>query len=132
VFGILKGRTVDVERCRYLVEKAQVPCTFHRAFDQIAEEDMLKELEVLINCGFKSVLTSGGKENAVKGSTMLRQLVEAAGGRIDVIIGGGVRSDNLQALKTDTGGRTFHSSAIIGGGENANKEEVERIKSITK
>jgi copper homeostasis protein len=131
VFGILDGKSVDVAKCRRLVEQAKNPCTFHRAFDEILEEDMLKELEVLIDCGFKSVLTSGGKENAVKGSTMLRQLVEAANGRIDVIVGGGVRSNNLQALKINTGGRTFHSSAIVAGSESVSKEEVEKLKSIT-
>ena len=61
VFGILRDGKVDEERCRVLVEKSEGrPCTFHRAFDEIPESQMMAELEVLVRCGFKSVLTSGG------------------------------------------------------------------------
>lgn len=131
VFGILNedGR-IDAGKCQRLIEKANgLPCTFHRAFDEISEADMLVELEVLIECGFKSVLTSGGKNNAVGGAEMLTKLVEAARGRIDVIVGGGVRSSNLDVLK-ETGATWFHSSAIIDGGETANEGEVMRMKTI--
>lgn len=132
VFGILDsdGKSIDVASCRRLVELAKGPCTFHRAFDEIPEEAMLQQLEVLVDCGFKSVLTSGGMENAMKGSSMLKKLVHAAGDRIDVIVGGGVRSSNLQALKENTRGKTFHSSAIIGAGETADKQEVEMLTRI--
>ncbi|CZR70215.1 related to Copper homeostasis protein cutC homolog [Phialocephala subalpina] len=133
VFGILDEGKVDVERCRYLVEKAKGrPCTFHRAFDEIAEDDMLEQLVVLIECGFRAVLTSGGKKNAVEGSEVLKKVVDAANGRIDVIVGGGVRSTNLQVLKEDTGAGTFHSSAIVAGGEVASKEEVMALKILVK
>lgn len=132
VFGILEGENVDFKTCRHLVNQADpLPCTFHRAFDEIPEGEMLKQLEVLIDCGFKYVLTSGGKDNAVKGSNMLKQLVQATGKRIDIIVGGGVRTNNFQNLMENTGGKTFHSSAIIGDNETANKEEVEMMKRIT-
>ncbi|KAF8860387.1 copper homeostasis protein CutC [Acephala macrosclerotiorum] len=133
VFGILDEGRVDVERCRRLVEKAKGrPCTFHRAFDEIPEGDMLEQLEVLVECGFRSVLTSGGKKSAVEGSRVLRRLIEPAQGRIDVIIGGGIRSTNLQVLKNNTGAGTFHSSAIVTGGELASKEEIEALKNLMK
>ncbi|KAE8449551.1 hypothetical protein EG329_007881 [Mollisiaceae sp. DMI_Dod_QoI] len=133
VFGILEDWKVDVKRCRHLLEKAQgKPCTFHRAFDEIAEQDMSDQMEVLIDCGFKSILTSGGKKSALEGSKVLRKLVEDARGRIDVIAGGGVRSGNIQALKQVTVTETFHSSAIIAGGELASKEEVEALKNVIK
>lgn len=134
VFGVLdgeRGRGVDLERCKGLVDLAGgKACTFHRAFDEIVEDDMLEELEGLIRCGFKSVLTSGGKENAVEGSRMLRKLVRAASGRIDVIVGGGVRSINVESLLRETDATTFHSSAIVAGGELASREEVVALKSL--
>jgi copper homeostasis protein len=131
VFGILNEQgTVDKERCRGLVLKAEgIPCTFHRAFDEISETDMLKQLELLIEVGFRAVLTSGGGKNAVEGKEMLRELVAAAKGRIDVIAGGGVRSSNLEMLRKETSAPVFHSSAIVdvGGGEIASRDEIQLL-----
>lgn len=133
VFGVLEGKGVDLEMCRRLVDMARgKPCTFHRAFDGLGEDHMLEQLEVLIHCGFKSVLTSGGENNAVEGSRVLRKLVRAARGRIEVIVGGGVRSINVQTLLRDTDATTFHSSAIVAGGELASREEVVALKSLLK
>jgi copper homeostasis protein len=42
---------------------------------------------------------------------MLRTLVDAAGARITIMPGSGVRSDNIAELATFTGARAFHSSA---------------------
>ena len=106
------------------------PCTFHRAFDEIPPEIMEQELEVLVQMGFKGVLTSGGKPIAVEGKEMLNSLVERAGTRIDVIVGGGVRSGNLDALRRDTGAECFHSSAIMNKGGDASDEEVHALRGI--
>jgi copper homeostasis protein len=132
VFGILRDGKVDEERCRVLVEKSEGrPCTFHRAFDEIPESQMMAELEVLVRCGFKSVLTSGGRKNALEGRKVLGELVEAAKGRIDIIAGGGVRSSNLEMLRKETSAGWFHSSAIVDpGGEVASRDEVTRLTEI--
>jgi copper homeostasis protein len=131
VFGILDEQgNVDKERCRSLVQGAEgLPCTFHRAFDEISESEMMEQLEVLVECKFRAVLTSGGKNNAVQGKNMLKRLVAAANGRIDVTVGGGVRSSNLEILKRETSAHAFHSSAIVGnrGGEMANRDEIKLL-----
>jgi len=128
VFGILRATgAVDEDRCRGLVLKAQGrPCTFHRAFDEIAQTEMSKQLEVLVEVGFRAVLTSGGAKKAVEGKETLKNLVAAAKGRIDVIVGGGVRSSNLERLRQETNGLVFHSSAIVDveGGEIASGDEI--------
>jgi copper homeostasis protein len=134
VFGILNEQgTVDEERCRGLVEKANGrPCTFHWAFDEIAEENMLEQLELLVEVGFKAVLTSGGKKNAVEGKEMIKKLVAAAKGRIDVIAGGGVRSSNLEMLRKETNAPIFHSSAIVdvGESETASRDEIKLLERL--
>jgi copper homeostasis protein len=62
---------------------------------------------------------------------MLKRLVERAGGRIDVIVGGGVRSGNVEGLRRETGARWFHSSAVVDGeSEMASREEVELLGSL--
>jgi copper homeostasis protein len=121
---------IDLTLNAWLVsEAAGKPCTFHRAFDELeGEADEIElQLEVLIKCGFKAVLTSGGAPNAVEGRQRLARLVERANGRIDVIVGGGVRSDNVEVLR-ETGASWFHSSAIVDGGEVASGQEVRALK----
>ncbi len=131
VFGILNEQgIVDRERCQGLVQKAEGrPCTFHRAFDEISENEMMEQLEVLIACRFRALLTSGGKINAVQGKKMLKNLVAAAKGRIDVIVGGGVRSSNLELLKKETSAYAFHSSAIMDNedSEIASRDEIKLL-----
>jgi copper homeostasis protein len=134
VFGILNEQgTVDKERCRGLLMKAEgLPCTFHRAFDEISEMAMLEQLESLVEVRFKAVLTSGGQRNAADGMGMLAKLVAAAKGRIDVIAGGGVRSSNLELLRAETNAPAFHSSAIVDlhGGEIASGDEIKLLERL--
>jgi copper homeostasis protein len=140
VFGVLalrEGRVrVDVERCRVLVQMAREMgngssgrrmCVFHRAFDEVEVEAMEEELKVLIELGFEGVLTSGGQGGAVEGAEVLEGLVRCAGGRIEVLVGGGVRKENLGSLVRGTGAGWFHSSAVVGGGEEASEEEIRAL-----
>lgn len=133
VFGVLTPeKKVDIENCKTLLASAEgKPCTFHRAFDEISPGEMGEELEVLIELGFRNVLTSGGGRDAVGGREVLKGLVEGAGGRIEVIVGGGVRGGNLGGLRGELEGvRWWHSSAIVDGGEVASEGEVRRLSEL--
>lgn len=117
VFGFLNesGAGVRKENCTVLLEAAKpLPCTFHKAFDLIPIENMEEELEVLIQLGFTSVLTSGGAATAVGGIDVLRSLVDRAKGRIAIIVGGGVRAGNIRDLKEQIGATWWHSAAYDG------------------
>lgn len=128
VFGILDERNnVDEARNRELVTlAAPLPCTFHRAFDQIP--DMGKASEQLIDCGFKSILTSGGQPNAALGADRVAELQEKVGDKISFILGGGVRSTNVAALKDKTGVLWYHSAAITKPGESVDEDEVVKLQ----
>lgn len=128
VFGILKsGNTVDIDKNRILLELAgDVPCTFHRAVDRTP--DLEKAVEELIDLGFKVVLTSGGKNSAMEGIENLKKLTEKYSNRIDILIGGGVRSGNIAELQRETGGKNFHSSAIPSYEQFASDEEIKKLK----
>lgn len=131
VFGGLtpEGR-VDEQPMRHLVGRAAGrPCTFHRAFDEVREEDAEGELERIIACGFTSLLTSGGATSAVLGKERLQKLVQRADGRIQIIVGGGVRSGNVNLLKS-TGASWFHSSGIVDGSEIASTEELQALRQM--
>lgn len=128
VFGVLtSGNTIDPEKNKILVELAgEVPCTFHRAVDRTP--DLEKAIKTLIDLGFKTVLTSGGKSSAMEGKENLKMLVEKYSDQIDVLIGGGVRSGNISELKNFTKGTHFHSSAIPSYEQFASDEEIKTLK----
>jgi copper homeostasis protein len=128
VFGILKeDHSFDTKRNSELVKlAAPLPCTFHRAFDEV--QDPSQALEDIITCGFKTILTSGQKATAVEGVNKLEVLIKQASGRIVIMPGGGVRSSNLSMLRQKLNTTFFHSSAITDGSVTANKEEVTALK----
>lgn len=110
VLGILRtDGTVDVQRTRQLVDLARpLQVTYHRAFDM--SSDILRSLEDVIPTGAKRILTSGGAQTAVSGTRTLRQLVEAANGRIVIMAAAGINPHNVQAIVQQTGVKEIHAS----------------------
>ena len=84
---------------------------FHRAFDFVA--DWRVGLEELIRLGCRRVLTSGGQATAAAGSATLRAMIEAAGERIEVMPGGGIRAENVVQLVESTRCRQVHLGAAL-------------------
>jgi copper homeostasis protein len=131
VFGILDAhRCVDFIRTRQLVLQARpLPCTFHRAIDQVP--DLERALGDVMMTGCRAILSSGGKNDALEGRDMLGRLVrQAAGRRIEIIPGGGVRASNLEEICRSTGAVWFHSSAALPGREYADEAEIEAMKRV--
>lgn len=128
VFGVLdQNNEVDVLRNTELKQLAGgLPCTFHRAVDRTP--DIFRSVATLAQIGFSSVLTSGGKTNAVDGAENLAKLEQMFGNTIQILVGGGVRAENIQQLKDITGCRHFHSSAIRKYEMFANAEEIKLLK----
>ena len=128
VFGILnEDGSINREQNSELVALANpFPCTFHRAFDEV--KNVYQSLESVIECGFKTILTSGQKKNVVEGIEVLAILVKKANNRIVIMPGGGLRSTNIKLLKEKTGAVFYHSSAIVDSNEIANADEVKALK----
>jgi len=128
VFGILdENNQVNVEHNRILVEMAYpLPCTFHRAFDRA--KGLEDSLEKVIDCGFKTILTSGQKPNVSEGKENLKKLVKLANGRLEILVGGGLRSTNIEEIREYTNAGYFHSSAITDGGALASADEIIALK----
>jgi copper homeostasis protein len=129
VFGILnRDLTIDVARNAELVALAgQKTCTFHRAFDALP--NLSDGLEQLIELGFSTILTSGGAPDATRGIENLAKLVHQSSGRIELLVGGGVRSTNLAELIQQTQAQAYHSSGITIGTE-VDTEEIKRLKEL--
>ena len=153
VFGILKNDVspgspstpwIDVTRNSELVHLAGgKPCTFHRAFDYIPESMWEPALRDIIACGFTSILTSGGPSGnqATDCIGLLTGLIDhqipdlqsciKGNGRVpEIIIGGGVRSTNIELLVRETRGRWLHSSALVSSSEVVDVDEVARLKRL--
>ena len=130
VFGILTSNNeIDEARNTELIELAgETPCSFHRAFDRTA--DLEKSIQTLIKLGFKTVLTSGGKKSAMEGKEALKSLVQNYSDKIEILIGGGVRSENIEELKKFTGGTSFHSSAILKYDTFVTDDEIKKLKKL--
>jgi copper homeostasis protein len=128
VFGILnKDKTINIEQNKALLELAKpFPCTFHRAFDEVLNVD--KALEDVISCKFSTILTSGTFPNVMEGKEVLKQLVNQAKNRIEIMPGGGLRSINILELDEMVNANWYHSSAITDGSEIASPEEIVQLK----
>ena len=97
VFGCLTPEhEIDLESTKSLISKAkalELCTTFHRAFDFIPNKP--EALETLIELGFNRILTSGGMATAEEGAEEIKTLVKQASGRIEIMAGSGVNSQNI-------------------------------------
>jgi copper homeostasis protein len=87
---------------------------FHRAIDTVA--DPAAAIDVLIECGVARVLTSGGAGRSIDGTSVLAELVVRAGGRLQIMAGGGVRVVDIAALRA-AGVDAVHLSARARSGD---------------
>ena len=111
VFGILNADgTLDKKRCQELIARARpLKVTCHRAFDMT--RDPFEALEDCIEAGFDRILTSGQEAEAIKGTDLIRQLVEKARGRISIMAGSGVNEETVEEIVRRSGVNEIHFSA---------------------
>lgn len=117
VLGLLtEDNQVDLDGLEQLLPSTQgLPLVFHMAFDLIPKEDQLQAMDDLIDLSFVRILTHGGASDTDIADNInhIRALVEHAGDRIQIIIGGGVTADNCQELADLTGTNIVHGSKIV-------------------
>ena len=111
VIGALTANgDIDTATCKRLIKVADgMSVTFHRAFDMCRNPQ--KALEELIALGCHRVLTSGQAPTAEAGIELLSKLVEQANGRIIIMPGCGVNSNNAAKILKATGANEIHASA---------------------
>ena len=132
VFGALtKEGNIDIDACMKLKQAAaDIPLTFHRAFDRVS--DPKRALEEIVWMGFTRILTSGQMPTAEGGIELLKALNEQADGRIILMAGGGVNESNIRRIHDETGISEFHFSASLPFGQRdpdfGQRREVNDIK----
>jgi len=109
IFGFIEDSRIDLKACHALRQAAaDVPCIFHRAFDDL--EDQFDGIESLIALGFRRVLTSGGIGPPSERLERLHRIAHHAAHRIEILPGGGIRAQNAAAFASIPGVRWVHSS----------------------
>lgn len=108
VFGFLhEDGTIDVERCQTMMQViGNHPSVFHRAIDVVP--DWRAAMDELIKLGVTRVLTSGQEPSVHYGAQTVRQMIEYAAGRIEVLPGAGIRLNNVEEIVQKTGCTQMH------------------------
>ena len=70
--------------------------TFHKAFDYLKKP--FQDLKTLVEFGFDTILTSGGKKTAEEGINFINKLRNVANGNISIMPGGGINSENFKGF----------------------------------
>ncbi len=111
VIGALTAdRHLDVPRLRDLIAIAgPMEVTLHRAIDLC--EDPVQAVEIAANLGIKRILTSGGAFSAVHGTETIAKMVTVADGRLAIMAGSGLTSENVCDVIGRTGVEDVHASA---------------------
>jgi copper homeostasis protein len=135
VFGVLTDLArIDTARCAPLVALAQpMGCTFHRAFDVVAEPDVA--LEQVIELGFERILTSGQEPTALAGAQSIAAWIKQAAGRISIMPGSGITATNIAQIRALTKATEYHASAkrvdaSTGAYVGVDGEEVRVMKAV--
>lgn len=154
VFGVLRPTHCqrislhDEAVARLAAASRPYKAVFHRAFDVLvsrsadavatagATPEWQRAMHHLIACGVDGILTSGGIGNAEENNQALDHIRKEAGDKIELIVGGGVRSNNIGKLRTHLGlvarahgdDPWVHSSCLTThGDETVDETEVLRI-----
>lgn len=107
---LLEDGRIDKVRCTALIEIARpMKVSFHRAFDRSL--DLKSALEDVIALGCERILTSGGKATALAGAQVIKELIYAAAGRIEIMPGAGIREHNIREIMEISGAEVFHATA---------------------
>lgn len=88
---------LDVEILSRLVEDSRgLEMTLHRAFDLVP--DMAEAIEIAVDLGFDTILTSGRAASAIEGLDDLQKAQALAAGRIAIMPGAGIHAGNVGHL----------------------------------
>ncbi|MGJ8527854.1 copper homeostasis protein CutC [Maritalea sp.] len=86
----------------------QMECTLHRAID--LTPNPVAAVEQVIEIGFTRILTSGGKKTATDGAKTIAEMNDISAGRIQIMPGSGISSQNAVSILNITNANALHAS----------------------
>lgn len=114
VFGMLnKYKLVDFVNTASLAEIAKpLNVTFHKAIDYTG--DVVENVKALSDItSVDAVLTSGGKATAMHGKSVINELQESFGNRLEIIAAGKITGAELEAHKNELITTSLHGRRIV-------------------
>lgn len=101
---------IDEARMTELTDAARpMKVTCHRAFDMTRDPE--EAIEALVRCGVDRVLTSGQRDSAVEGLSILKRTHDAARGRIKIMACGALDERNIGGVVKGSEADEFHFAA---------------------
>ncbi|WP_086349149.1 copper homeostasis protein CutC [Candidatus Enterococcus clewellii] len=117
VFGCLTQENwLDEEALELLIETSEgLQITFHMAFDSLTKEDQFKAIDWLVEHDVHRILTHGGPAGSAIDENLphLKELISYAAGRIIILPGGGISSQNREQIKEALGVEELHGTKIV-------------------
>lgn len=107
---------LDEEALEVLIDSAEgLQITFHMAFDAIPQERQYEAIDWLVEHGVHRILTHGGAAdtNIENNFVHLKQLIAHADGRIIILPGGGITSENAQVVADTLEVHEVHGTKIV-------------------
>lgn len=107
----LRNGELDHQTLERLVRRARdrgLESTLHRAIDLCP--DLARATRLAIDLGFARILTSGGAPRALEGLGGLQRCFDAAGDRITIMPGAGIKAENVGRLLEKLPVREVHAS----------------------
>ena len=122
VFGMLNEENhIDIDLTHRLAKRASpMNITFHKAIDHTG--DIMLALKRLSRVKqITSILTSGGKDSAIDGQDMIKEIIHNFSTRFNIIVAGGITNHNLDLVHSSIGAKEYHGKEIVGQLKSINK-----------
>ena len=117
VYGLLtKENELDKANLERLLAASQgLEVVFHMAFDAIPKDKQFAALDWLAEHGVKRILTHGGSasETIQEHFEWLKELVDYAGDRIEILPGGGITTENRNEIVEKLGVNQLHGTKVV-------------------
>ena len=117
VYGLLtKENELDKANLERLLATSQgLEVVFHMAFDAIPKDKQFAALDWLAEHGVKRILTHGGSasETIQEHFGWLKELVDYAGDRIEILPGGGITTKNRNEIVEKLGVSQLHGTKVV-------------------
>jgi len=85
----------------------------HKAIDETP--DIIQACQQLIQTRkISTILTSGGKENAEKGLSVLKTLIDLSADKIEIMPAGKITNTNIEKLNNHLKAKAYHGRRIVG------------------